>query len=424
MRWINAREARLLRREEARLAALADRTLLVERGGSRAAARTPAGRGARLRSAVLANGIDAAQFDPAARRAAPGAGAAGPAPRVHRADGLPAQRRCRAARYRQAHAARARRPSCGPVPRRRPRPGRRADVARDGRNGARIWGEVPDVRPFLAAADLALMPLGIARGVQNKLLEAMAMARPAVVTRAAATGIAGEDGRHFAVADERRRAGRAGARPARQRPDRAEHGRGSAAAGGRADELAGRAGTAARDRRSAAGKSARCRLRPRFRSPPRAAAPVPTAWRAPLLRLALAWLGLAALVWRDWADMAHQWWDSSTYNHVLLIPPILVWLVALRWSRAAPPDAASLVARARPGGRRAGGVARRRGHGDQLRQPARGGAAAAGGGGDAARPARSRRAAVSARLHAVPRAVRRRAGARRCRRSPPTWPSH
>jgi exosortase A len=62
------------------------------------------------------------------------------------------------------------------------------------------------------------------------------------------------------------------------------------------------------------------------------AAPVPAAWRAPLLRLALAWLGLAALVWRDWVDMAHQWWDSSTYTHILLIPPILAWLVALRWS--------------------------------------------------------------------------------------------
>jgi glycosyltransferase involved in cell wall biosynthesis len=43
--------------------------------------------------------------------------------------------------------------------------------------------------------------LQIARGVQNKVLEAMAMARPIVLTRAAATGIAGEDGVHFAIAD-------------------------------------------------------------------------------------------------------------------------------------------------------------------------------------------------------------------------------
>jgi glycosyltransferase involved in cell wall biosynthesis len=73
--------------------------------------------------------------------------------------------------------------------------------ALDGRSGARVWGEVPDVRPFLAAADLVLAPLSIARGVQNKVLEAMAMARAVVLTPAAATGIPGEDDVHFAVAE-------------------------------------------------------------------------------------------------------------------------------------------------------------------------------------------------------------------------------
>jgi exosortase A len=57
---------------------------------------------------------------------------------------------------------------------------------------------------------------------------------------------------------------------------------------------------------------------------------VPDAWRLPLLRLALAWVGLIALLWGEWADMVHQWWNASTYNHILLIPPILVWLVHLR----------------------------------------------------------------------------------------------
>jgi exosortase A len=59
-------------------------------------------------------------------------------------------------------------------------------------------------------------------------------------------------------------------------------------------------------------------------------APVPEAWRRPLTGLASAWLGLIALFWRDWRDMAAQWWDISTYNHVLLVPAILAWLVALR----------------------------------------------------------------------------------------------
>jgi exosortase A len=66
---------------------------------------------------------------------------------------------------------------------------------------------------------------------------------------------------------------------------------------------------------------------------------LPAAWRTPLLQLALGWAGLIALTWRDWAEMAHQWWDISTYNHILLILPILAWLVRLRWpelSRLAP----------------------------------------------------------------------------------------
>ncbi len=57
---------------------------------------------------------------------------------------------------------------------------------------------------------------------------------------------------------------------------------------------------------------------------------VPAHWRAPLARLGAAWLGLMALFLGDWRDMAWQWWDSSTYNHILLIPPILVWLVLQR----------------------------------------------------------------------------------------------
>src|SRR5690606_14562716 len=56
-------------------------------------------------------------------------------------------------------------------------------------DGVTVTGEVPDVRPWLAAADVIVAPLLLARGVQNKLLEAMAMARPVVASTAAATGI-------------------------------------------------------------------------------------------------------------------------------------------------------------------------------------------------------------------------------------------
>ena len=55
--------------------------------------------------------------------------------------------------------------------------------------GVTVTGEVADVRGWLAAAAVAVAPLKLARGVQNKVLEAMAMARPVVVSAAAAKGI-------------------------------------------------------------------------------------------------------------------------------------------------------------------------------------------------------------------------------------------
>ncbi|WP_375396159.1 TIGR03087 family PEP-CTERM/XrtA system glycosyltransferase [uncultured Sphingomonas sp.] len=57
------------------------------------------------------------------------------------------------------------------------------------RPGIEVTGEVADVRGWLAAAACVVAPLKVARGVQNKVLEAMAMARPVVASRAAAEGI-------------------------------------------------------------------------------------------------------------------------------------------------------------------------------------------------------------------------------------------
>lgn len=61
-------------------------------------------------------------------------------------------------------------------------------------NGVRVVGRVPDMRPWLQHAGAAVAPLRIARGIQNKVLEAFAMARPVVVTPAALDGVdAGTD---------------------------------------------------------------------------------------------------------------------------------------------------------------------------------------------------------------------------------------
>ena len=62
---------------------------------------------------------------------------------------------------------------------------------------------------------------------------------------------------------------------------------------------------------------------------------LPLVWRQPLLMLGVAWLVLIALFFADWRAMAGQWWDTSTYNHILLVPAILVWLVLLRWRELA-----------------------------------------------------------------------------------------
>jgi sugar transferase (PEP-CTERM/EpsH1 system associated) len=52
-----------------------------------------------------------------------------------------------------------------------------------------VTGAVPDTRPYIAHAALAVAPLRIARGIQNKVLEAMAMAKPTVVSPEALEGI-------------------------------------------------------------------------------------------------------------------------------------------------------------------------------------------------------------------------------------------
>lgn len=77
------------------------------------------------------------------------------------------------------------------------------------RAGITVTGHVDDVRSYLKFAAVSVAPLRIARGIQNKVLEALAMARPVVCTRSAAEGIdpegsvlavVGDDARCFADA--------------------------------------------------------------------------------------------------------------------------------------------------------------------------------------------------------------------------------
>jgi polysaccharide biosynthesis protein PslH len=68
--------------------------------------------------------------------------------------------------------------------------------------GVIVTGEVDDPRVWLAAADVVVAPLKLARGIQNKVLEAMAMAKAVVASSAAAEGIDAERGREILVADD------------------------------------------------------------------------------------------------------------------------------------------------------------------------------------------------------------------------------
>jgi len=65
-----------------------------------------------------------------------------------------------------------------------------------------VTGTVPDVRPFLQHAAVVVAPLRVARGIQNKILEAMAMARPVVASQSCVEAIDARSGEELVSAKE------------------------------------------------------------------------------------------------------------------------------------------------------------------------------------------------------------------------------
>jgi sugar transferase (PEP-CTERM/EpsH1 system associated) len=197
MRWVHRREAAKLLEFERATAARADLSLFVSPAEADLFRSRSGLSGANIRS--ITNGIDLSFYDPAADF--PKLGAA-----YHPLIVFTGQMDYRpnveaVTRFADAclPALLAERPDlCFAIVGRAPTPAvlRLAD-----RPGVIVTGSVPDVRTWLSAADVVVAPLGIARGIQNKVLEAMAMARPVVASAAAFQGINATPGRDLLVAD-------------------------------------------------------------------------------------------------------------------------------------------------------------------------------------------------------------------------------
>lgn len=194
MRWVNAREGRLLGTFESEVALRADASLFV----SEAEADLFMKRTGADNVMALGNGIDTRFYDPTAKfkKLHP----VFPDPLIVFTGQMDYRPNIEAVTDFATHAMpiiRARHPE--------------ASFAIVGRNptqsvsdlsmlpGVQVTGAVDDVRTWLGAADVVVAPLRIARGIQNKVLEAMAMARPVVASPAAAEGIDAEPGIHFFV---------------------------------------------------------------------------------------------------------------------------------------------------------------------------------------------------------------------------------
>ena len=194
MRWVNAREGRLLAEFEKRIANRADASLLV----SEAEAGLFRSRSGAANISALGNGIDTVFYDPAAKfkKLHPVfpdplivfTGQMDYRPNIEAVTdfAMNAMPIIRAIHPETSFAIVGRNPTS-------------AVSELSTLPGVQVTGAVDDVRTWLAGADVVVAPLRIARGIQNKVLEAMAMAKPVVVSTAAAEGIAATDGEHYFV---------------------------------------------------------------------------------------------------------------------------------------------------------------------------------------------------------------------------------
>ena len=77
-----------------------------------------------------------------------------------------------------------------------------SSIKRLGGDETVVTGYVPDMRDYLGSASVCVVPLRIGKGIQNKILEAMAMGVPVVATSAANSGIDATDRKEILIADD------------------------------------------------------------------------------------------------------------------------------------------------------------------------------------------------------------------------------
>jgi polysaccharide biosynthesis protein PslH len=197
MRWVNKREGRLLSAFEHQVARRADASLFVSEAEA-ALFRRRSGLGVD-KIIAIGNGIDTVTYDPTAdipraKGIPPGmlimfTGQMDYRPNIEAVEDF-AHNAMPAIRREHAEAKFV-------IVGRNPSDSVKALAKLD---GVIVTGAVDDVRSWLSAAAVVVAPLRIARGIQNKVLEAMAMAKPVVASSAAAEGIAAADNIHFHVA--------------------------------------------------------------------------------------------------------------------------------------------------------------------------------------------------------------------------------
>jgi len=195
MRWVYSRESKKLAQYEAEIATRADMNLLVsEPEAALFRSRTGA-----AKVAALGNGIDTAFYDPKAafKKLHP----VFPDPLIVFTGQMDYRPNIEAvsdfARKALPTIRKTHPETTFAIVGRNPTP---AVIELSALPGVQVTGEVDDVRSWIAGADVIVAPLRIARGIQNKVLEAMAMAKPVVASTAAAEGIDAVDGEHLLIA--------------------------------------------------------------------------------------------------------------------------------------------------------------------------------------------------------------------------------